>query len=801
MIKKQPPFKDWKILICSSHKTTSKMSEEVSVNKEILKHIPIICYAEDWNRLPSSTQHLIRGLSKTHKVLWVDSLGLRTPSVGSGGDLKRIIGKVKKFFKGIVEVEPNIFELSPIVIPLYKYKIFRRINKHILKFLVRGFLRKNKIKEFIQWSSCPTSVIAVNAMGEKSNVYYIGDEFSEFTQFDSGLVGLLERELLIKSDILFVVSDKLVETKSQFNPLVYKIPHGCDFKHFSSTRNLSENDIPAELRKIKSPIVGYYGLIRDWFDFEMLREIFSRNKEWNLVLIGPSDTDTSVIEQLPNVHFLGPKPYEQLPRYIRGFDTCIIPYRKTEITINANPLKLLEYLASGKPIVTTDLPAVHQYSEGLKIASTNEEYEKAINSTLNDDSFELMEKRIQIARENSWDNRVDTIESNFEKHIYHFHEKDEKPVVMHLIAAMEIAGAEKVVLNLLSQRQSSKYDLRVTSFVRGIDGTGSKFLRAVTETDTIIDRIPMYVRWDVRDISALIRIIKRHNVKILHTHGYKSDIVGVIASKLTGVPLIATAHGFTNIDSNIQRNEKLDRFFLRFARKVLCVSDTIKDSLIRSGLSADNIEVLTNAVDFEYFTHDADIDFRKSWGVGDDEIIIGSAGRLSKEKAHVNMLEAVSLLPAKTKEKLKVVIAGDGSEKENIIAKAKELNIYDRLILPGFLSDMRSFYQAIGIFCLPSLTEGLPLSLLEAAASKTPVIASDVGYIGNLIENGIDGFTPPPGDIESLKMGLETLIDNRDRINSFGEQLNSKLIKDYDIEKWAQKIFAIYDEYVNLKQL
>jgi len=794
-------------------KTKAQYTENGTMNARIddSRAIPIVCYAEDWGRLPSSTQHLMRGLSRTHPILWVDSLGLRAPSA-SKGDLSRIITKLKRFVSGIKEVEPKIFVLTPIVIPLYKYTLVRWINRLILKFVIKRFLRKQGIADFIQWSSCPSSANMVNALGEKANIYYIGDEFSEFTQFDQGLVGKLERRLLIGADLLLVVSDQLAKTKAQFNPLVIKIPHGCDYAHFAQTQVFAENDIPSDLQNIPNPRIGYYGLIRDWFEFDMLHNIFGSHPEWSLTLIGPSDTDTSKISSLPNVHLLGPKPYTELPKYLRGFDVCIIPYRKTEITINANPLKLLEYLSSGKPVVTTDLPSVYPYRDGLIITSSPAEFEAGIQKALGECESRKCHTRMRLAEANSWQSRVDKIESIFDSHIYPFFEKRQpskniqirnedysqkpKPVVMHLIAAMNIAGAEKVVLNLLSQSKICPFDLRVTSFVRGIDGGGTEFLKAAAGCGAKIDRIQTYHRWDFRDVGHLLRIIKRHNVAIIHSHGYKSDISGVIASKLTGVPIIATAHGFTGADANLRFNENLGRFFLRFANTILPVSENIREKLAYSGVPENKINIVPNAVDFDYFRGAPNSDFRKCWGVRRHEILIGSAGRLSVEKAHINLIKALGKLSPDARANLKIVIAGTGPQEQNIRDEADRIGISEKLIFAGFIEDMRSFYQALDIFCLPSLTEGLPLTILEAAASCRAIVASKVGSIGNMIDHSTDGFIVAAGDIEGLSDSLQHLISSPQLRESFGLRLRDKLSRNYDIQPWAHKIFGIYGQFV-----
>lgn len=770
--------------------------EPKNKQKQSTSEFGIVCYAEDWGRLPSSTQHLMRKMSANHTILWIDSLGLRVPSI-SKGDVGRIFSKVSRFFAGVKEVEPNIFVMSPLVIPLFKYSPVRWTNRQILKFNIKRFLRKKKIDSIIQWSSCPTAAIMLNALGEKANVYYIGDEFSEFTQFDSRLVASLERKLLVQSDLLFVVSDRLVETKSKYNAHVYKLPHGCDFEHFAQTEKLIESDIPKELLEIKRPIIGYYGLIRDWFDFELLRDIFTRHPEWSLVLVGPCDTDTSLIENLPNVHLLGPKPYEILPNYLRGFDVCIIPYERSEITINANPLKLLEYMASGKPVITTDLPSVHTYAEGLTITKSTIEMETGIEKLLSGQADEVKSSQIRMARANSWTNRAEKIERLFDEHIHRINQEPDRPVIMHLIAAMNIAGAEMVLLNLIDRKEHCPYEMRAASFVRTSDGAGSEFLKAVSEKGVIVDKIPVRSRWIQHDVMALRKIIKRHNVSLLHTHGYRSNFAGLIASKMTGIPIITTSHGFTSATPKLIRYERLDHLVLRFANKTIAVSDLIYDSLSDSGVRNDKLTMIPNAIDFGYFSKPTEGDFRNDWGVSSDEIIIGTAGRLSPEKAQTDLIRALALLPQESKNRCRLVIAGDGPEKEKILYSAKENGVADKLIMAGYVSDMRMFFQSIDIFCLSSLAEGTPLTALEAAASKVPLVLTSVGGSTPLINNNIDGFLVEPSAPDQLAKAFSKLIDDEALREEFATSAYNKLKSNYDVVSWSQNYFDVYRELLS----
>ena len=219
-----------------------------------------------------------------------------------------------------------------------------------------------------------------------------------------------------------------------------------------------------------------------------------------------------------------------------------------------------------------------------------------------------------------------------------------QPVVMHVREAMSIGGAERLILNLLKRRELGEYDLRLASFVRTRDGAGEDFVREAAATGVPIERIKLSRRWDFGNIIALWKIVRRHEVRLLHTHGYRSDMVGAIVSVLTGVPMVASAHGFTAADANVSRNEKIGRFFLRAAGKIICVSDNVRDTLIKSGLPERKLVMIPNAVDFGHFSNWIGGSLRKDWQIGSDDIVIGSAGRLSPEKAHINLIKACSQL-------------------------------------------------------------------------------------------------------------------------------------------------------------
>jgi tRNA A-37 threonylcarbamoyl transferase component Bud32/glycosyltransferase involved in cell wall biosynthesis len=237
-------------------------------------------------------------------------------------------------------------------------------------------------------------------------VYDCMDHFSGFSNVTPYMLES-EDELVKKSDLILATSHLLFNEKSQSNTNCLLAPNGTEFDHF----NYSPENTPNELAGISHPIIGYYGAISDWFDTELVYNLASAKPEWNFILIGSTDgADVSRLEKLSNVSLLGEKPYDLLPGYLQHFDTCIIPFKKTQLTQATNPVKLFEYLSAGKSIVATDLDELRYYHEYVSLVSSVEEWLKAIEFALDDCLPARVEKRLRFALQNTWDERILLIE-------------------------------------------------------------------------------------------------------------------------------------------------------------------------------------------------------------------------------------------------------------------------------------------------------------------------------------------------------------------------------------------------------
>lgn len=212
-----------------------------------------------------------------------------------------------------------------------------------------------------------------------------------------------------EADIIFTVSQELKNGLFGKRENVYWIPNGVEVEKFSTW---DEKDIPLELQKIKKPIIGYIGVIQDRFDLELVKYLAQKNQDKSFVFIGwlwkgLDEQINREFANLENVHFLGRKTYDEAVAYLNTFDLGIIPHKVNEFTSSMNPLKMYEYLACGKPVVSTAIAGVADFGEFIKIAKNKEEFNEFINTELLNDNLDLKQKRIKLASENSWENRVE----------------------------------------------------------------------------------------------------------------------------------------------------------------------------------------------------------------------------------------------------------------------------------------------------------------------------------------------------------------------------------------------------------
>jgi glycosyltransferase involved in cell wall biosynthesis len=317
----------------------------------------MLCFSHDWSGDPLSKTHLMRLLARENRILWVNSIGYRTPSV-SKADVRRVFAKLAAAFKPIEQPEPNIFVLNPLVFPAYGLSWVRRLNCQLLRFLVKRAMRQLNFRRPINWVFNPAAAIVAGRLGEERLIYYCVDEYAAFTGVASRSLADMEARLLRQADVVFVSAERLLHSKRKHNLRTHLIRHGVDYANFRRAI-AADTLVPQEIASLPRPILGYFGLIaQDWVDIELLAQVAEHFQRGSLVLLGKVTMDVTRLRRLPNVHILGRKPYDALPAYCKGFDVGLVPFPIHEVTLNANPLKAREYLAAGLPVVSTAIPEV-----------------------------------------------------------------------------------------------------------------------------------------------------------------------------------------------------------------------------------------------------------------------------------------------------------------------------------------------------------------------------------------------------------------------------------------------------------
>ena len=377
--------------------------------KKAGKHIPegIVCISStNWFPIPTRKQQVMSRIPKGHRILYVEPpITLLSPIKD-----RSTAFKLTKFLQGWTKVGGNIVVYTPPpVLPFGNiFSWINRINQWWLGKFVARQVKKLKLSKPLVWTYMPNSGELVKQLDYQALIYDCVDEHSEYQGFiNKDTMLQMERQLIQACDLFFVTASGLYESKKQYNPSTYLIPNGANFELFNQADS-PDTPIPEELEELPKPIIGFVGVIQEWIDLELLEQVARAYPRYSLVLVGPvgAGIDVSRLEQLPNVHLLGKKTPEELPGYLKAFAVCLNPFRECELTNNVSPLKFYEYLATGKPIVTVDMPAVRQFADSVLIAQDGVDFINKVDLAIRQDTPELKERRLAWGRQSSWENKV-----------------------------------------------------------------------------------------------------------------------------------------------------------------------------------------------------------------------------------------------------------------------------------------------------------------------------------------------------------------------------------------------------------
>jgi glycosyltransferase involved in cell wall biosynthesis len=367
----------------------------------------IICFAHDWKADPTSKTHIMRILSEKNRILWVNSIGWRRPSANAR-DARRIVAKLRQVTEGLVQVNPNLFVASPLAVPLPGVPGVERVNSALLTSSIRWFARRAGLERPLLWTFLPNTAPLLGRLGESRVIYHAVDEYAAFAGVPREMFRRMEETLVRRADLVLTSSDSLCRDRQRLNPRTHFVSHGVDVAHFARTLDPGTTP-PPDASDLRAPVVGFFGLIAEWIDLELIRAMALARPAWTFAFVGKATVDLAPLRGLPNVRLLGQKPYATLPAYCRAFDVGIIPFRVDELTLKANPLKLREYLAAGLPVVSSDLPEVRKYAGLVHLARGVDGFVAAVERALGERSEVAARARIEAMKHESWEARVDEI--------------------------------------------------------------------------------------------------------------------------------------------------------------------------------------------------------------------------------------------------------------------------------------------------------------------------------------------------------------------------------------------------------
>jgi uncharacterized SAM-binding protein YcdF (DUF218 family)/glycosyltransferase involved in cell wall biosynthesis len=286
----------------------------------------------------------------------------------------------------------------------------RRLNRFLLSRALRRWMRAIGFGRPIVWTFLPTPLVCdvIPEMDPLVSVYYCIDDFASSSKA-ARKITRSEQQLFREADLVFVTSEKLRERAARFSDHVHLFPFGVSLRKFEQVR-AAANQIPDDLAALKRPIIGYVGGIHRWIDLDLVANVARTMPEATFAFVGPAQMDVSATAGIPNLHWLGKRAHDDVPRYIKGFDVGIVPYLLTDYTANVYPTKLNEYLAMGIPVVATDLPEIRRFNAehgpSVAVASDSRQFVDAIHAALRPSTAEERTNRTEVARKNSWVSRI-----------------------------------------------------------------------------------------------------------------------------------------------------------------------------------------------------------------------------------------------------------------------------------------------------------------------------------------------------------------------------------------------------------
>lgn len=406
-----------------SESTLQDISKRNGVRQTALphnfEHIDVLCFGgEDWwyhNRGHIDMQ-LMRRFARLGTTIYINSIVMQKPKISQGKKfLQKLSRKAKSILTGLKKTDAGFWAYSPFSLPAYHLRFGRAVNDLLLRFQISAVAKKLSLHDPIVWVACPAACDVAIQLKKGPLVYQRTDRYEEYPNIDCGIIRKYDRKLKTSADLTLFVNSYLYEQERSECKNALLIDHGVDYAMFAT----AEGDPykPEDIVNIPGPIVGFFGAIDDHTsDIGFIEKVADLLPQMSFVFVGNASSDVSDLKSKRNVRLLGQKPYEQVPHYGKCFDVAIMAWRQNRWIEACNPIKLKEYLALGKPIVSTPFTELQKYRDVVYEAATPEEFAACIRKACSEDGPEATAKRRQKVAQDSWDHKAELVlETLFQK--------------------------------------------------------------------------------------------------------------------------------------------------------------------------------------------------------------------------------------------------------------------------------------------------------------------------------------------------------------------------------------------------